>query len=345
MNHVALCWDILPLVSRSFSLCIRILPKPLNEQMMVSYLFFRILDTIEDSSAPVPVKIKLFRQTILAFQAPRAEKSKIRACKEQLLSQLDYTYEKVLLENFESVVHVFSLQPRPVQLAIIKHGKTMAKGMVKFQRKKIKTFADQNHYSYYVAGIIGYLFNELLFLNGVVSAALKKKLRLYAKRFGLALQKINILRDIAFDIQQNRHYWPELLMRKYGLSYKTLCLSEKRQAALKVLRAQIRNALNYLYSAMKYVLLLPKKAIRVRMFCLIPLFMAIESYAKCIDNHDLFDPAKKVKITRQQVYEIVSKSQLWGTSNEKLINWFLEKMHQAGADFVREEYVRLLRSF
>ena len=146
------------------------------------------------------------------------------------------------------------------------------------------------------------------------------------------------------DISANRRYWPAALIKKYGLTYENLCLAEKRQAALKVLREQIRNARNYLYSAMKYILLLPEKARRVRMFCLIPLFMAIESYAKCVDNAELFDAEKHVKITREQVQDIVAKSGLWGTNNKRLVGWFLNTMVRAGPDFVRDEYVRSLHS-
>jgi len=218
----------------------------------------------------------------------------------------------------------------------------MAKGMYEFQKKRIETLDDQNTYSYYVAGVIGYLFNDLLYINGIISLRLKQKLHRYAKQFGLALQKVNILRDIANDIAAHRHYWPSALIAKYRLSYDNLCMKENREAAMKILKEQIDDARDYLYAAMKYILLLPKRALKVRMFCLIPLFMAIESYAKCIDNYELFESGKVVKIGRDRVQEIVAKSGLWGTSNERLVGWFVQTMLAAGPDFVREDYVRSL---
>ncbi len=343
MDHIRRCWKILPQVSRSFALCIKILPRPLNEQMMVSYLFYRVLDTIEDSHASLDAKKRLFEETLSLFAARKLDLANVLYCRNHLLEQLDYTYEKELLESLESVARAYFAQPAAARKTILARGRTMANGMYKFQLRGIKTFSDQNSYSYYVAGVIGYLFNDLLFINGIISQALKKRLHRYARGFGLALQKVNILRDIANDIRANRRYWPEALIKKYGLSYDNLCLAEKREAALKVLREQIDNAREYIYSAMKYVLILPKKALRVRMFCLIPLFMAIESYAKCVDNAEIFDAEKKVKITREQVQEIVAKSGLWGTSNERLVGWFVQTMVRAGPDFVREEYVRSLR--
>lgn len=336
------CWEILPKVSRSFALCIKLLPRPLNSQMMVSYLIFRVLDTIEDSHAPLEVKKALFSEVMALMMQKRADDPKAALCSCRLLSRLDYTYEKELLESLPAVMRFFHSQPLQVKSAICARGSTMAGGMYEFQRRKIKTFSDQNQYSYYVAGIIGYLFTDLLYYNGIITRDLRKRIGRYARQLGLALQKVNILRDIAADIKANRRYWPSMLLEKYGLSYENLCSGEKRVEAMKILRAQIENARKYLYSAMKYVLMLPKNAVRVRMFCIIPLFMAIESYVKCINNDELFDAGAKVKISRQQVQEIVARSGLWGSSNDRLVGWFMETMVRAGPDFAREEHMRSL---
>ncbi len=326
MKDIERCWAILPNVSRSFALCIKVLPKPLNEQMMVSYLIYRVLDTIEDSGAALAEKKGLFGEFLGLLSGRKMDKAAVGRCAKRMLARLNYTYEKELLENTSAVAGVYYSQPAGVRRYILMRGRAMAKGMYEFQKKRIETFADQNRYSHYVAGVIGYLFNDLLHFNGIITNELKRRLHRYARHFGLALQKVNILRDIAHDIQANRHYWPRALIAKYGLTYENLCLGEKREAAMKVLREQIRNAHNYLVSAMKYITMLPEKAVRVRMFCLIPLFMAIESYVKCVDNHEIFDDGKMVKISREQVYGIVAKSQLWGSSNKRLVKWFLSAM-------------------
>ena len=336
MNDVKRCWEILPNVSRSFSLCIRILPRPLNSQMMVSYLIYRILDTIEDSAAPLDVKSGLFEEFLGLLNGKRMDDGKAASCSQKLLAGLNYTYEKELLENAASVARAYFAQPAGVRRYILKRGKAMARGMYEFQERGIETFADQNRYSHYVAGVIGYLFTDLLHFNGIITKGLRLRLRMYARHFGLALQKVNILRDIAHDIKENRHYWPSAIMAKYGLTYESLCLREKREAAMKVLREQIRNAQRYLVSAMKYILLLPKNAHRVRMFCIIPLFMAIESYVKCIGNSEIFDSGKVVKISREQVQEIVAKSGMWGASNERLVSWFLQAMGNVSPNLERE---------
>ncbi|MFA5105619.1 MAG: squalene/phytoene synthase family protein [Candidatus Micrarchaeia archaeon] len=342
MNETDKCWQMLPQVSRSFALCIRVLPNPISEQMMLSYLVYRILDTIEDSKAPLDEKKRLFDGFLGLLSGKENSPQAAEKCAAEMLEKLDCTYERELLAETATVARAFFAQPRPARKYILKWGRVMAKGMYEFQKRRIETFEDQNKYSYYVAGVIGHLFNDLLYLNKVITLKIKRRLQRYAVRFGLALQKVNILRDIAADLKSNRCYWPTAVLSRYGLTKENICSREKRSAAMKVLHEQVQDARDYLYAAMKYILLLPKKALRVRMFCLIPLFMAAETYAKCIDNNELFDDGKVVKIGRLQVQEIVAKSGLIGSSNEKLTGWFIETMLRAGPDFVRDEYKRSL---
>jgi len=320
------CWGILPNVSRSFALCIRILPAPLNGQMMLSYLVFRVIDTVEDSSVSLAMKKKMFADFLSLLSSRKANDSASEACAKKMLVKLNYTYEKELLAALPALVRAYRSLPAGARKAISRRARVMARGMCEFQKKPIETFADQDRYSYYVAGIIGHLFNDLLEFNRIITSKLKRQLSRYARQFGLALQKVNILRDIADDVASHRYYWPKRLLAKYGLDYQNICSAENREKALSVLQEQIKDARAYIDAAMQYILLLPKKALQVRMFCLIPLFMAIESYVKCMDNADVFVSGKKVKISREQVGDIVAKSGMWGANNERLVKWFVASM-------------------
>jgi len=326
MKDLDICWEILPKVSRSFSLCIRMLPKPIDEQMMISYMLYRVIDTIEDSHATLKIKRTLFNQLIKTMRAKSFEQENVELLQQSLLTSLDYTYEKPLLSNMSALMRRFYAQPLHVQKSITKWGKVMASGMYEFQQKRIHTFADQNRYSYYVAGVVGYLLNDLFYHNHVIDAKKRKKLAAYAKRFGLALQKINILRDVAGDVSSGRYYWPKSLLKKHNLDYHMLCDAKHRDKAMKVLKGEIDNALDYLYSGMYYVLSLPESAVQVRMFCLIPLFMAIESFVVCNGNSDIFSVEKSVKISRAQVEAIVAKCTIWSSSNKNLLRWFTNSM-------------------
>lgn len=320
------CWKILPKVSRSFALCIQMFPRPIDEEIMVAYLLYRVIDTVEDCSASVDTKKEMFGKVILSMAPKRYNEKLVKECGRELVEKIDVTYEKELIENYERVVRVYYAQPQKIRKAIFRWGKVMADGMYEFLNRSIYTIEDQNKYSYYVAGVVGYLINDVLYYNNVINAKLRKKLRVHAKEFGLALQKVNILRDIAKDLRAGRKYWPERIMKKYNLNYETICLPENRKVALNVLREQIRDALKYLHSAMYYIVSLPKNAVRVRIACAIPLFMAIESFAKCYGNEEVFDNTKKVKISRMQVYAILAKSMLLSLFNRMLVGWFYESL-------------------
>ncbi len=320
------CWRVLPKVSRSFALCIPMFPKPVDEEIMVAYLLYRVIDTVEDCNAPVETKKEMFGKVLLTMAPKEYRGGLVKECRDELVEKIDATYERELLENYDRIIRAYYSQPEKIRKSIFRWGKVMADGMYEFLNRSIYTIDDQNKYSYYVAGVVGYLINDLLYYNNIINAKLRKKLRVHAKEFGLALQKVNILRDIAKDLRAGRRYWPERIMKKYNLSYDTICLPENRKIALNVLKEQIRDALKYLHSAMYYIVSLPKNAVRVRIACAIPLFMAIESFAKCYGNEEVFDNTKKVKISRMQVYAILAKSMLLSVFNRMLVGWFYESL-------------------
>jgi len=44
------CSDMLPRVSRTFAICIRLLPADLEHSVLIAYLLCRVADTIEDTT-------------------------------------------------------------------------------------------------------------------------------------------------------------------------------------------------------------------------------------------------------------------------------------------------------
>ena len=267
-DQLNLCWKILPAVSRSFVLCIKALPYPTDVHMMVSYLTLRIIDTIEDATAPVETKEAAFNKVVELFKLNQPPVEKVRACKELLLKEIDHTYERVLLENMGAVVDVFHSFGQVEKEAILGCTEEMTLGMMKFQTLTIADFNLQEEYCYYVAGIVGHLDTRLFQVGGHISDGLCEELMESAKHFGIALQKVNILRDIAYDIPERRFFWPHDLLKKHGLEYETLCNEQNRPQAMKVLQEVVENALPYLEAAINYVTRLPRRARKVRIFCL-----------------------------------------------------------------------------
>ncbi|MCX8163421.1 MAG: squalene/phytoene synthase family protein [Candidatus Micrarchaeota archaeon] len=316
------CWQILPLVSRSFALAIKMLPQPIKIQLNIAYLIYRIIDTIEDSSLTISKKRKHlnFLISVLEEKEYKPRKIKTLECK---LKEVNCTYERILLDNLESVFRVFYFQPENIRKSITRWGKIMKNGMLKFQKKQITTLEDQRKYSYYVAGVVGYLFNELLYYNKIITKKTKNKISKYAKRFGIALQKINIIRDVKDDVKEKRYFWPINLLKKYSLDYQKLFEKENRAKALEILRIMIEDTKKDVFGALAYIKALPKNEIKVRIFCLIPLFMALESYGLILKDQSLFELEKKVKISRKEVYLIALKAALAANSNKIISKWLL----------------------
>ena len=325
-DQLNICWKILPEVSRSFSLCIRKLPHPTDLHMMISYLTLRILDTIEDSSASLKTKEEAFKKFIELLSSDSPSSEEVATCKAFLLTNIDYTYEHTLLKNVGAVIDTYHNFRKDEKEVILDCNKEMAGGMIKFQNQSIADFKLQEEYCYYVAGIVGVLDTRLFMVAGYISDASSKELMNSAKHFGIALQKVNILRDIAYDIPEKRYFWPQDILNKYGLDYENLCDEQNRPQAMKVLKEVIDNALPYLEDAIDYVTRLPRSARKIRIFCLIPLFMAIKSYAKCIGNEDVFIVGKKVKIGKDEVRKIVRNSTIMASSNWALKRWYRDCM-------------------
>jgi farnesyl-diphosphate farnesyltransferase len=320
-DHGQICRDILPKVSRSFAFCIARLPSALADQMTVSYLVFRVIDTIEDSSAPFETKEKGFAEFLGLLRNKPADEKVVNAHREFLLKSIDHDYERPLLENVESVLEAYHGFGEKVRQAILETAQEMARGMGEFQKRGITDFKAQDEYCHYVAGVVGHLNTRLFHLHGAIDQGLRDELMDLSNNFGLALQKVNVLRDVAHDLPRGRFYWPADVIKKHGLTNQTLCAPENRASALGVLDEMVKNALPYLDDAVEYVSRLPRTEVRIRVFCLIPLFMAFESLALCAGNGDVFDRGKLVKISRSDVRKIAIKSFFLSLSNGAIRRW------------------------
>lgn len=321
-----ICWKVLPDVSRSFALCIELLPRPVDSGVMISYLVFRAIDTIEDSSSVYELKEQYLKQFESILVRHAYDHEIVSRFKDDLISKIRHTYEHQLLKNVDSVLRCyFSFDPR-VKEIIGKWAITMSGGMLKHQTATIRSFKDQDKYCSYAAGIVGCLLTDLFYVHKKIDENCYHKLYPLSQKFGLALQKVNIIRDVSYDIMLNRFYWPQSLLEKYQLTYNTLCLPENRAKALRLLSIMVKNVVKCLDSAVTYVKMLPRRQLKIRVFCLIPLFMAIHSLQKCIDNEDVFIRDRKVKISRGLVKQITIRSYLCGWSNYLITSWYKKVM-------------------
>lgn len=207
---------LLQKTSRTFALSIPLLPEPLQTEVAIAYLLFRIIDTFEDATRWTPAR----RAEALGQFAQRIESNDpadLRPLTAQWLADppLDHVGYLELLARTPEVIE-WQRVLRPVASEqLVRHVVRSARGMIAVVQRiddrgvlQLITLQDLRDYCYVVAGIVGQMLTELFMLQ---SPSLKKvagDLRARAVEFGEALQLVNILKDSQGDSAEKRSYLP-----------------------------------------------------------------------------------------------------------------------------------------
>jgi phytoene/squalene synthetase len=227
-------------VSRSFALCIPQLQAPFRQQVALSYLLFRILDTVEDATFPDRTlqqrQFDRFRQ-FLVTPPSRAEVETFRA---SFPGGITDGETELLADTGAFMEDAHELPPAPRRV-IFGAMDRMAQGMAVYELRpaplRLLDLEDVCRYCCIVAGLVGELLSSLWALGGDDPPRM-----LSAYRFGLFLQKVNILKDQREDEAAGRFLVPD------------------RRELLSSLRADAEGALSYLTS-------LPESERGYRIFC------------------------------------------------------------------------------
>jgi len=323
-------------VSRTFALNIRVLPPLLREQVTVSYLFCRIADTIEDSPLlEGPVKSTLLNDFAALFNVPQWPTESIIKWMAQLPKNLTTNQNDLSLVQDTSLVFDLARDySDPVKAALSHWIREMCTGMAFYATKAnrqaqiplISDIKDLDRYCYYVAGTVGYLLCDLFSLSSpFIGKKRKEKLSRLALSFGLGLQLTNILKDFASDQTRDTVFIPDQLLREYGLSSDTLTSDASTQKMHKLTQVLAHKTLDHLNDAMEYTCLLPRLEPRLRLFCLWPLSLAVESLALILDKPVQHAQGQVLKISRDQVKSIIKETSLTCWSNYLLRKNFAKR--------------------
>jgi farnesyl-diphosphate farnesyltransferase len=209
---------ILRSVSRSFYLSIRFLPALLREPIALAYLLARTSDTVADTSQiPVTVRIETLKLLSDAIQGA-ASRDVVADLTASFVSLQENRSERQLLEALPQCLLWLNQMEHAnrndirIVLAQITRGQ-----MLDFQRfgepkevRALGTAADLDEYTYLVAGCVGEFWTRLCFRH-VRNFAKRTEDEMLAlgRRYGMALQLINVLRDAGSDLRAGRCYFPE----------------------------------------------------------------------------------------------------------------------------------------
>ncbi len=306
---LAKCYEILPKVSRTFALNIRILPGDLRPAITVAYLLFRFADTLEDAPGlSVDERDELFDAFLDRLDGTGPLILPDRS--ELHLFEASPPDEVELLRTGESIFAVFESLPDVTREIITSHVSETARGMKRLTREKTRgdlfrldTWEDLDEYCYYVAGTIGIMLTRLFAEHSPhIDPAATKRLTALATGFGRGLQLTNILKGIGVDRKEGRVYLPAVALEAHGSSAETLLTHDSRAAVLAVVEEIVPNALQDLDDALRYTLLLPRREPRLRLFCLWPLFAAVRTLGLVAHGHGVADPIVQPRIPREELY-------------------------------------------
>ena len=308
---ITYCREVLPAVSRTFALGIALLRDPLRDQVGVSYLICRILDTIEDTPS---------------LDARKREELLSRAA-EELLGDADWLPCAQAIEDVFSspslsapdhdlcrqaplILETFHSFPEEVKEAARFPITEMAGGMALTVRReeegeglRLKTFEELERYCYYVAGTVGRLLTFLFILNRIsLRGAVGGILHAHAVEFGLGLQLTNIIKGVTGDFRRGAVYLPAELFRGEGLTLEYLLANPDDSRGLKIGRGLVKKTLNWLDQGALYSLAFPPEETDLRLFCAFPLFFAVRTLKVALRPGVIFSPLP-LKITRAEVEE------------------------------------------
>jgi farnesyl-diphosphate farnesyltransferase len=312
-NQAELIGPLLRDVSRSFYLTLRVLPKEIRPQVSLAYLLARATDTIADTKAvPRAKRVFALQQlqnlshvpdlgTIAEQQTSGGEKRLLERLDDCVAAagQFDEADSRRIQELLKIIVggQIFDLQRFP--------------GETEKELVALTNDGELDNYTYMVAGCVGEFWTKMCIAR---LPALHdwdvEEMKALGVRFGKGLQLVNVLRDIPKDLRIGRCYLP--------VSDPVALLDPKNFEAIRPLYERwLDAALAHLDAGWQYTLRVPGSEFRLRLACIWPIWIGLMTIARLRDANPL-DPARRIKISRGEVYGMMAKSLLASRGDETL---------------------------
>ena len=330
--RAVLLGPLLKNVSRSFYITLRVLPAGMRDPIGLAYLLARAADTIADTSLIPPGQRMELLLSLRAQVNGSPDEAALTHMAAEVGAQQANSDEKVLLESLGGALTVLSQLTESDREAIRDIVTTLTTGMEfdlhtfpdesSGQIAALREFSELDQYIYMVAGCVGEFWTKMTYAHmpgtftGNPEIVLSRGIR-----FGKALQMTNVLRDCGKDLRIGRCYLPSTMLDRFGLTPQDLLLPETSLPARPLLYELIGKTLDHYRDAIEYTLSLPAFAVRLRLACLWPVLIGLETLVLLVSNDHWLDPAKVSKIRRGDVYRIIAFSVPLVVSNGLLRRW------------------------
>jgi farnesyl-diphosphate farnesyltransferase len=207
--------ELLVETSRTFALCIPLLPDAVRQQVTIAYLLFRIADTFEDASHwPVADRLAALDDFCTLLRNPDPDEARRLANVWHGKGPSEHAGYVALIADVPLVIRAFAALPDAAMAIIRDHVIRSSEGMAHFVALtengtlQLTNMEQLRAYCYAVAGIVGEMLTELFLLRAPQLRSTAPFLRARAATFGEGLQLVNILKDSLSDLSEGRTYIP-----------------------------------------------------------------------------------------------------------------------------------------
>jgi farnesyl-diphosphate farnesyltransferase len=307
------------------------LPPRLEAPVRTGYLLCRIADTVEDDLALTPErKAELLDELLAAFDDARTA-DEFGLCIAELSANADYLE---LVASTGQVLESYRGLDEPTRAILRRWITEMVHGMRGFvighrYGIRISSVIEFRQYCYYVAGTVGHLLTELWREHSSsIGSATYARLLDDCEAFGEALQAVNILKDVAWDAEQeNAVYVPGDLLAAAGSGHDLILDEERRAANRTALEPLMRIAQDDIERALRYIEALPAAAMRIRLFCVLPILFAVATMREVEQSDAMLIPGGGVKISRAEVRALVVAGST-STLTNRTLRWLVERVRK-----------------
>ncbi len=306
-------------VSRSFNLSIRLLPQALQAPVAIGYLLARATDTVADTTAlPLAERQVLLDRMTEAIAAPISSVPKSHALSDLTQAfatqQID-PHERALMQALPQCLPLLYTLHSDDQTSVrevlghITRGQQLDMSRFGPGLHALQTEAELADYTWLVAGCVGEFWTELCgrHLPGYSLLPQEDMMRM-GRRYGMGLQRLNIIRDAGADLAGGRCYWPVETLAQASLTPTMLAQAAQttNPDILQALAPLYTQWLDYtqaqLTYGMRYALAL--KPLRLRLASALPALIGARTVALLRQA----GPAalkQRVKMPRQEVRKLL----------------------------------------
>ena len=318
--------EILRSVSRSFYLSIRFLPAQLRDPIALGYLLARTTDTVADTaqiSADVRMEtLKLLSNGIQGTASRDVVAALVASFVALQKDESEQQLLKSLPEYLASLERMEYADRNDIRVVLEKITRGQMLDLQRFDNpqeiRALGTATDLDEYTYLVAGSVGEFWTRLCFRHvRQFAGRTEDEMLALGKRYGMALQLINVLRDAGSDLRAGRCYFPE---HELSAAHQTpsQILSEPKPFQ-PIFRKWLEKAKAGLASGMEYSLAIKNR--RVRGATVLPALIG----ARTLVLLDAAGPEalqRTVKVPRREVRAMILSLTLTIASHQEIAAMF-----------------------